>query len=75
MTRYEVSAERSRCVGAGHCLLSSPAVFDQDDEGVVVVLDGTPPESELAAVRQAAELCPSGAVRFTLEEEAAARNA
>ncbi|MEU3183947.1 ferredoxin [Streptomyces sp. NPDC006923] len=58
-----VSAERHLCVGAGQCVLAAPAVFDQgDDDGLVVVLDETPPASELRAVRDAVRACPSGAV-------------
>ncbi|MEU4832611.1 ferredoxin [Streptosporangium sp. NPDC023615] len=56
-------AERDICIGAGMCVLTAPAVFDQDDDGIVVVLtEEIPPGSE-EAVRRAATLCPSGAIR------------
>jgi ferredoxin len=58
-----VSAERDRCVGAGHCVLAAPAVFDQDDEdGLVLVLDEMPSASQSDAVRDAVWTCPSGAL-------------
>ncbi|MGW6740676.1 ferredoxin [Streptomyces sp. NPDC055025] len=58
-----ISAERDRCVGAGQCVLAAPAVFDQDEEdGLVLVLDEMPPASESSAVRAAVWACPSGAL-------------
>ncbi|MFF2650703.1 ferredoxin [Streptomyces sp. NPDC058045] len=58
-----ISADRDRCVGAGQCVLAAPGVFDQDEEeGLVLVLDGSPPESRAAAVRLAVRACPSGAL-------------
>jgi ferredoxin len=45
------------------CNVEAPAVFDQDDDnGVVVLLDPAPPESLWAAVRSAARCCPSLAI-------------
>ena len=52
------------CVGAGMCVLTAPEVFDQDDDGIVEVLVAEPPADEEDAVKQAATLCPSGAVRL-----------
>jgi len=59
----KVQADRNVCVGAGMCALTAPRVFDQDaDDGRVQLLDPTPPPEEQPAVREAAELCPSGAI-------------
>ncbi|MBP2320797.1 ferredoxin [Kibdelosporangium banguiense] len=60
-----VEGDRDVCVGAGMCVLTAPEVFDQDDEGIVTVLAAEPPADEEAAVKQAATLCPSGAVRLS----------
>jgi ferredoxin len=60
-----VTADRQVCVGAGMCVLTAPDVFDQDDDGVVTVLRPTPTDGEQGAVREAVELCPSGAVKIT----------
>ncbi|PWV85199.1 ferredoxin [Prauserella marina] len=58
-----IEADRDVCIGAGMCALTAPAVFDQDDEdGRVLVLDEQPPASEAGVVREAVELCPSGAL-------------
>ncbi|MEU2687980.1 ferredoxin [Streptomyces hygroscopicus] len=58
----EISVERGRCVGAGQCVLAAPAVFDQDEEGLVLVLDARPPVSPSDAVHEAVRACPSGAL-------------
>ena len=58
-----ITADRDVCIGAGMCVTSAPEVFDQDDDGVVVVLSvEVPAEHETAAAR-AVEGCPSGALR------------
>ncbi|MCT4352013.1 ferredoxin [Streptomyces sp. Je 1-79] len=59
----EVSVERERCQGAGMCALTAPEVFDQDEhDGLVVLLETRPPYASHAAVREAATLCPAGAI-------------
>lgn len=57
-----VSADRGKCISAGNCVLTDDAVFDQDDDGVVVVLDPRPPAGHHDAVRRAVAACPSGAI-------------
>jgi ferredoxin len=60
-----VHADRDVCIGAGMCVLTAGAVFDQDDDGIVVLLDEHP--SDEAAVREAVANCPSGALSLTEE--------
>jgi len=58
-----VEADRGRCVGAGNCVVTLPAVFDQDDdEGLVVVLDPRPPAEAAGLLERAVQLCPAGAI-------------
>lgn len=57
-----VAADRDVCIGAGMCVLTAPAVFDQDDDGIVTVLVEAVPEEQTAAARRAVSLCPSGAL-------------
>lgn len=54
-----ISADRDRCVGGGQCVLAAPEVFDQDDDGLVVVLQEDPPPELAGDVRTAAKLCPA----------------
>lgn len=59
--KFEV--DRERCIGAGMCVLTAPEVFDQDsDDGRVVPLVPTPTPEQEPAVREAALVCPSGAI-------------
>jgi ferredoxin len=59
-----VSVDQDVCCGAGQCVLLVPEVFDQRDDGVVVLLDPAPPEERRTAVREAAAVCPSGAIHL-----------
>ncbi|WP_329112424.1 ferredoxin [Streptomyces sp. NBC_01353] len=59
----ELSIARERCQGAGMCVLTAPEVFDQSEaDGRVVLVETTPPVERQAAVHEAAELCPAGAI-------------
>ena len=60
----KVAADREKCIGAGMCVMTSEAVFDQDEDGVVVVLHEEVPADEQARVRDAVPLCPSGALQL-----------
>ena len=43
--------------------MTTDALFDQDDDGIVVVLDERPADAD--AARQAVSNCPSGALSLT----------
>jgi ferredoxin len=59
-----VAADRDVCIGAGNCVLSAPDVFDQDDDvGLVVLLEPDVTPEHADAVRTAVARCPSGALR------------
>lgn len=60
-----VTADRNVCIGAGLCALTAPGIFDQDDSGLVTVLDPDPDADTQAAAREVANICPSGAVKVT----------
>ncbi|WP_418960169.1 ferredoxin [Streptomyces tritici] len=57
-----LSVDRGRCQGAGMCALTAPAVFDQDDDGLVVLLAAAQATAHRQSVRTAAQVCPSGAI-------------
>lgn len=63
-----VLVEYEKCCGAGQCVQIAPKVFDQRDDGMVVVLDETPTPEQYKAVREAVNICPGMALR--LEESA-----
>jgi Ferredoxin len=57
-----INADRDVCIGSGNCVMALPAVFDQDDDGLVKLLDPTPDASLEDQVRGAVRRCPSGAL-------------
>lgn len=59
----KIVADTNVCIGAGQCVLTEPALFDQrEDDGTVIVLDAEP-EGELAdKAREAVRVCPSQAL-------------
>jgi ferredoxin len=57
-----VRADRDRCCGSGLCVLRLPDVFDQDDTGIVLVLDPNPPPELRAELAAAVDACPSRAL-------------
>jgi ferredoxin len=62
----KVVADLEACIGAGVCVLTAPGVFDQSpDDGLVRVLAA----EEARLIREAVDLCPSGALSICDEEE------
>ncbi|MFJ4367792.1 ferredoxin [Streptomyces chartreusis] len=60
----EIAVDENRCVGAGHCVVAAPGIFDQrEEDGVVVLLDPRPPAVTHDTVREAALLCPAAVIR------------
>lgn len=57
-------ADRDVCISAGNCVMVADAVFDQDDDGIVVVLVDDVPDGEEEHAREAVRLCPSQALRI-----------
>ncbi|BCI51285.1 ferredoxin [Mycolicibacterium litorale] len=62
-----IDVDRDACISAGNCVMSAPEVFDQDDDGIVVLLADPVPEAEFDRARQAVTLCPAAALRLAPE--------
>ncbi|MFC4123008.1 ferredoxin [Nonomuraea zeae] len=59
----KVTVDEEKCCGAGQCVLIAPEVFDQnEDDGIVILLEAEPAEGQYAAVREAAAVCPAAAI-------------
>lgn len=58
-----IEVTRSACVGAGQCVLVADDLFDQDDDGMVVLIEEDPDEDRVDSARQAESLCPARAIR------------
>jgi ferredoxin len=58
-----ITADDSRCIGAGQCVLNAAAVFTQrEEDGIVVLLNAAPEGNDQDAARRAARLCPADAI-------------
>jgi ferredoxin len=60
-----INADTTVCIGSGQCVLTEPAVFDQDDDGIVTLLTDHPEGEAAAHARDAVTLCPSRAITIT----------
>jgi ferredoxin len=63
-----ITADVTACVGAGQCALVAGGLFDQDDDGIVVILNARPEGAEVELARRAASLCPSRAITVHVDE-------
>ena len=58
-----VLIDEEKCCAAGQCVGAAPDVFDQrDEDGIVLLLDATPPPEQHERVRDAVRLCPAAAI-------------
>lgn len=57
-------ADLEACQGYANCVVAADDVFDLDDDGKVVLLKATIPESDRARVEEAARSCPVSALRL-----------
>ncbi|TDD14253.1 ferredoxin [Nonomuraea diastatica] len=62
-----IKADTGVCVGSGQCVLTEPTVFDQDDNGIVVLLTDHPNDQTTPQARDAVALCPSRALTILQE--------
>jgi ferredoxin len=63
-----ISVERDSCIASGSCSVEAPDLFDQDDDGFVVVRQERPPADLADAARKAKMACPVAAI--TIDEDA-----
>ncbi|WP_354244550.1 ferredoxin [Agromyces sp. PvR057] len=64
----QITANRSTCIGSGQCVFTDPDTFDQDDDGLVMVLRPAPASpDELAAAKEAVHICPSRSLALSGE--------
>ena len=57
-----IVADRNRCVGGGLCVLTLPSLFDQSEDGRVILRRERPAPGELDAARAAVDICPARAL-------------
>jgi ferredoxin len=65
MGDVKITTDRDRCIVAGQCVLNAPDLFDQDEEGTVVVLHERPSADQEPAARAAEHACPARVITLT----------
>ncbi|ONI78136.1 ferredoxin [Actinosynnema sp. ALI-1.44] len=63
-----IDADRSTCVVSSLCVYRAPGVFDQDEDGHVVVVDHEPAPELHESVRRAVRGCPTQSIRITEDD-------
>lgn len=63
-----VRADADRCIGSGMCVLTAPGVFDQDEEGTVLVIDADPIGTQAEPAADAVANCPAAALSVTQDK-------
>ena len=63
ISQVRITADRDVCIGAGMCVMTAPEVFDQDDDGIVVLLADPVPDDEQDHAAEAVKLCPAQALK------------
>jgi ferredoxin len=60
----QIKVDVDRCISGGQCVMSAPDLFDQDDDGIVVLLGQAGPGQQQEEAREAARLCPASAIEI-----------
>lgn len=58
----KVNVDFDMCASTGTCAQIAPEVFEIRSDGYLYVLQEQPPESLHDKVREATEMCPTGAI-------------
>lgn len=60
----KVELEADKCVASGQCVVAAMDVFDQDDDGIAVLLAQEVADDRLDDVKEAVAVCPAAAIRL-----------
>ncbi|MGW7533938.1 ferredoxin [Amycolatopsis sp. NPDC054798] len=60
----KIVADQGKCEGLGMCEAMADQFFEVGEDGVVQVLDETPPEADRQFVDAAVRACPVAALRL-----------
>ncbi|WP_416975746.1 ferredoxin [Streptomyces sp. 4F14] len=61
----KITVDEELCCASGLCTVQAAEVFDQDDDGIVILLNEAPGPEHYDAAREAAAVCPAAAIRIT----------
>lgn len=65
----KVVVDRDLCQGHGVCESEAPEVFSVSKQGVLTIVQESPPTSLRVQIEQAVRFCPTAALRIEEEEE------
>ncbi|MFC8427314.1 ferredoxin [Streptomyces sp. NPDC057253] len=60
----KVELEADKCVASGQCVVAAMEVFDQDDDGIAILLTEEVGPELADDVQEAAAICPAAAIRL-----------
>jgi len=60
----KVELEADKCVASGQCVVAAMEVFDQDDDGIAILLTEEVGDDRLGDVEEAVAVCPAAAIRL-----------
>lgn len=66
-TGLRLTVDHDRCCGAAQCVLAAPDLFDQGEDGLVMLLEPAPPAAARPRAEEAADACPSRAIKLHAE--------
>ena len=59
-----VTVDQDICIASGACVLACPEVFQQDEDGLVVLVTDEPASELHDAVREAMAACPAAVIEI-----------
>lgn len=63
--KMKVTVDRTRCMASGNCVLTLPALFEQDEDGFARLRPVDPASFSAEAIEEAVKACPTAAISFT----------
>ncbi|WP_216916477.1 ferredoxin [Nocardia noduli] len=57
-----IEIDKDRCIASGACVLAAPAIFDQDDDGIVEVIVSDPAPNQEKEAAAGIRACPAAAI-------------
>ncbi|MDZ4232768.1 MAG: (4Fe-4S)-binding protein [Dietzia sp.] len=64
-----LAGDREICMATGVCVMTADTLFDQDEDGIVVLIAEQVPGASENVARNAVRMCPSGALRIIADTD------